>query len=74
MNAIATTFGQSFSDNPLRLEFLKWQCRVRQLAMRDADGRPDYAISPAVIPAGEPEPLGHIITVLNKSPGYSLTP
>ena len=74
MNAIATTFGQSFSDNPLRLEFLKWQCRVRQLAMRDADGRPDDAISPAVIPAGEQEPLGHIITVLNKSPGYSLTP
>ena len=74
MNAIATTFGQSYSDNPLRLEFLRWQCRVRQLAMRDADGRPDDAISPAVILAGESEPVGHIITVLNKSPGYSVTP
>lgn len=74
MNAIATTFGQSYSDNPLRLEFLKWQCRVRQLAMRDADGRPDDAISPAVILPGESEALGHIITVLNKSPGHSETP
>lgn len=74
MNAVATTFGQSYSNNPLRLEFLKWQCRVRQLAMRDADGRPDDAISPAVILPGESEALGHIITVLNKSPGYSVTP
>ncbi len=74
MTAISPAFGHSFSDHPLRLSFLKWQCRVRQMAMRDADGRPDDAITPAVIPAGENEPLGHVITVLNKSPGHSLTP
>ncbi|WP_425046240.1 hypothetical protein [Primorskyibacter sp. S87] len=74
MNAVAASLGQSYSDHPLRLTFLKWQCRVRQMAMRDASGRPDDAITPAVIPSGETEPAGHIITVLNKAPGYSLTP
>jgi hypothetical protein len=28
---------------------------------------------PAVIPDGAREPMGHIITVMNKSPGYSVT-
>ena len=71
--SIAATLGTSFNNSPLRAGFLKWQCRVRQLAMRDADGRPDDAITPALVLPGEDEPLGHIITVLNKSPGYSVT-
>ncbi|QGX97059.1 hypothetical protein EI983_01720 [Roseovarius faecimaris] len=74
MSSIATQLGQSYSDHPLRLTFLKWQCRVRQLNMREADGRPDDAIMPAVHLDGADEPLGHIITVMNKSPGYSVTP
>lgn len=74
MNALAATLGHSMSTHPLRIEFLKWQCRVRQIAARDADGRPDGAISPTVTLDGQEGPMGHIITVLNKSPGYSLTP
>lgn len=74
MSSLASQFGQSFSDHPLRMGFLRWQCRVRQMAMRDKDGRPDDAIMPDVILPGESEPLGAIITVLNKTPAYSVTP
>lgn len=74
MSSLAASLGQSYSDHPLRLSFLKWQCHVRQLAMRENDGRPDDAIMPDVIPAGTDEPLGAIITVMNKAPGYSVTP
>lgn len=73
MTSLGATLGQSFSDAPIRSAFLRWQCRVRQTAMRDTDGRPDDGIMPAVILPGETEPLGHIITILNKAPGYSLT-
>ncbi|MAZ21831.1 MAG: hypothetical protein CMN19_11885 [Roseovarius sp.] len=55
------------------MTFLRWQCRVRQMAMRDQEGRPDDAITPAVYLPGEDDAMGHIITLLNKSPGYSVT-
>lgn len=61
-------------DHPLRDAFLRWQCRVRQMMMRDDQGRPGDAITPALTLAGEAEPMGHIITVLCKSPQYSKTP
>ena len=73
MNSIAAALGGSYSDAPLRKAFLKWQCRVRQIAMRDSDGRPDDGIMPALYLSGEDEPLGHIITLMNKTPGYSVT-
>lgn len=74
MSSLAAQFGQSFSDHPLRKAFMKWQCRVRQMSMRDDDGRPGDPIMPAVFLPDEPEALGHIITVMNKAPGYSVTP
>lgn len=74
MSALGAALGESFSTSPLRKAFLKWQCRVRQMAMRDNHGRPDDGITPALFLAGETEPMGHIITLLNKSPGYSVTP
>lgn len=74
MTSLSPAFGESFSSSPLRLAFLKWQCRVRQNAMREYDGRPDDGITPALYLPGEDEPLGHIITLMNKSPGYSVTP
>lgn len=43
------------------------------MSMRDADGRPDDGIIPAVYLPDAAEPMGHIITVLNKVPAYSLT-
>ena len=73
MSSLGATLGESYSVSPLRTAFLKWQCRVRQVAMRDNQGRPDDAITPALFLPGEEEPMGHIITLLNKSPGYSVT-
>lgn len=73
MNSIGAALGESFSTSPLRLAFLRWQCRVRQTLMREAEGRPEDGIMPALYLPGDDEPLGHIITVMNKSPGYSLT-
>lgn len=61
-------------ENPMRLQFLKWQCRVRQIAMRDKDGKPDAGIMPALTLPGETEPMGHIITVMSKIGEYSKTP
>ena len=58
----------------LRDGFLRWQCRIRQMSMRDEQGRPGDGVMPAVTLAGESEPLGHIITVLNKMPGQAITP
>ena len=71
---LGAALGETFSTSPLRLAFLRWQCRVRQISMRESAGRPDDAITPALHLPGEDEALGHIITVLNKSPGYSVTP
>ena len=74
MSSVAAALGTTFSDHPLRNAFLKWQCHVRQMAMRTGDGRPDDAITPALILLGAAEPMGHIITVMNKAPAHSLTP
>ncbi len=73
MSMLEQHFGQARDPHPLRMAFLRWQCRVRQMAMRDGQGRPDDAITPAVHLGDEAEPMGHIITLLNKSPGYSVT-
>ena len=74
MSSIGAVLGQTHSNSPLRAAFLKWQCRVRQTAMRDLAGRPDDAITPALYLAGETDPMGHIITVMNKAPGFSVVP
>ena len=74
MSAVAQILGMTPSDHPRRNAFLKWQCRVRQMAMREYQGRPDDSIMPALTLAGETEPMGHIITLINKLPQYSLTP
>lgn len=74
MSVPLATFAAGISDSPLCAAFLKWQCRVRQIAMRETSGRPDDPIMPAVYLENEAEPLGHIITVLNKAPAYSQVP
>ncbi|MDE2791168.1 MAG: hypothetical protein OXI81_12195 [Paracoccaceae bacterium] len=56
-----------------REAFLKWQCRVRQMATRVAGGRPDAAIRPHIIlPDGRD--AGVITTVLLKRTAYDVTP
>ncbi len=74
MTSLAEIFELPQVDHPMRKAFLKWQCRVRQIAMRESDGRPDDAITPSVYLPGKTQPVGHIITVLSKRPEYSKTP
>lgn len=66
--------GTERPDPPLRTVFMRWQCRARQMAMRDTEGRPDDAVTPAVYLPDADAPLGHVITLINKAPGYSVTP
>ncbi len=74
MSARVAALGETGSSAPLRTAFLKWQCRVRQLAMRDSSGRPDDAVTPALYLPGRDEAFGRFVTVLNRSPAHSLTP
>ena len=74
MSSLASMLGVDPVQHPLRTAFLKWQCHARQMAMRDNLGRPDDAIMPHVYLDGDSDPLGQIITLLNKAPGYSQTP
>lgn len=74
MSSISALLGESHSDHPLKSSFLRWQCRVRQMMMRENQGRPDDSITPQVFLPDNSEPMGHIITVLCKKPAHSLTP
>ena len=61
-------------EQALKSAFMYWQCRVRQMMMREDQGRPGDGITPAVTLAGQDEPLGDIITVMSKAPHASKTP
>lgn len=74
MNAPADVMERSSSRDALGRAFLRWQCRVRQMAMREAEGRPDAAIMPTVTLDGADEPMGQVLTVLPKSMAHDLTP
>ena len=56
----------------LRDSFLGWQCRIRQMAVRQDDGRPMPAMVPNAF-VGD-TPLGPIVTLLVKRPSFSVTP
>ena len=62
------------ADAGLRDGFMRWQCRVRQIIMRENQGRPGEAIMPALTLPGAAAPMGQIITVMSKAPQYSRTP
>ena len=66
--------GAQLVGSPLRDAFLRWQCNVRKIAMREAQGRPDDAIMPMLVIGGGTDPAGRVITVLSKAPGHSMTP
>lgn len=54
--------------------FLKWQCRVRQIAVREHAGRPDESISPtAELPCGSAR-FQSIVTVICRKPEFSKAP
>jgi len=54
----------------LRDHFLGWQCRIRQIAVREQDGRPSEGMRPRVTPAGHAEPLGPVTVLLNRREPY----
>ena len=54
------------ANQMLRENFLRWQCRTRQICVREREGKPDDAMLPAVYIDDAKEPLGHIITVMSK--------
>ena len=57
-----------------RRAFLKWQCRVRQMAVRERGGLPDESVSPEVsFPDGTPA-IGRVVTVLCRTGAHSATP
>lgn len=74
MSSVAQILGFQTEPHPLRDAFLRWQCRVRMMAMRENMGRPDDAITPSLTLAGADAPMGHIITVMSKLPQFSKTP
>ena len=51
--------------------FMKFQCRARQMIMRDNLGRPDASITPTIYLKGNTKPITEIITLMHKLPEYS---
>jgi len=64
--------GQIINQVPSGQEkFLKFQCRARQIVMRDNLGRPDASIIPLVFLSTHTKPIGKIITLMHKLPEHS---
>ena len=74
MTSVSAFLGDSCIKHPLKNRFLKWQCHVRQMMMRDNLGKPTDAILPEVFLDEHGESLGSIISIMNKLPIYSETP
>ena len=61
------------ANEQLRDGFLRWQCRIRQIAMRSHEGRPSAGMTPLVSTVGAGAPVARIVTVLCKRPEHSAT-
>lgn len=59
-------------NTALRDAFLRWQCRLRQIAVRQNQGRPGSGMCPA-LKLDSQEETGHIVTVLPRLPEHSAT-
>ena len=56
----------------LRDHFLGWQCRLRQLAVRNDEGRPSEGMRPGVILAGGERPIARItVLIVGRAPEES---
>ncbi|MBX2823225.1 MAG: hypothetical protein KTR33_00760 [Gammaproteobacteria bacterium] len=62
------------ANEALKTYFLSWQCRLRQIIMREHEGRPDNSIMPDVYLPDSDEALGSIITLICKLPEHSKVP
>lgn len=54
------------AQTALRNHFLGWQCRVRQLCIRDAGGRPTAGMRPTLTVAGQTSAAGQINVLIVK--------
>ena len=67
------------ANEELRDRFLRWQCRIRQIAMRSEGGRPTSGMTPLAftgegeVAGGDGAPPFRIVTVLCKRPEHSVT-
>ena len=57
----------------LRKSFLRWQCRIRQIAMRTHGGRPTSGMTPLASAIGTGAPVTRVVTVLCRRPEHSAT-
>jgi hypothetical protein len=55
--------GKRLSDRPIGDHFLAWQCRIRQVAMREEGGRPSPGMRPRVLD-GSGREMSPALTVL----------
>ena len=60
-------------QNP-RLAFIRWQCRARQIAVRNRGGKPDDSIMPQLLFGDLKRPSHGIITIMCRSPEFSVLP
>ena len=60
------------ANEALKEHFMRWQCRLRQIVMREREGKPDDSILPEVLVDGES--LGFVITLICKLGPYSKIP
>jgi hypothetical protein len=57
----------------VRHEFLGWQCRIRQLSVRQAGGRPTPGMRPRVSLPPDETDLGHIVVLIRKTASQEVT-
>ena len=73
MQADSNVLRLDSANDQLRDSFLRWQCRIRQIAMRSHDGRPTSGMTALVSAVEGSELDARIITVLCKRPEHSAT-
>ena len=61
------------AQEALRLHFLGWQCRIRQLSVRQAGGRPTAAMMPRALLGGEDRDLGPMVVLITKAAPAEVT-
>ena len=57
----------------LRNHFLTWQCRIRQIAMREQEGRPSQGMRPQVLDASGEQLSAGIIVLLVREDSFEST-
>jgi len=62
----ATVVQLEAAQAQMREHFLGWQCRLRQYAVRQGDGRPTSGMRPDVTVGDDPKPLGQITVLITK--------